>query len=57
MKILEMLAFLFFQQPLIKYINPNVPMNPTPTVVLVIIFLPSVIMATMLVWRYQVQGN
>lgn len=40
---------------LIKYVLPNLSIPGTATNVLIIVFLPTVIMAIVLLWRFQRQ--
>jgi hypothetical protein len=40
---------------LIKYVLPSVPLPATATNALILVLLPSVIMAIALLWRFQTQ--
>ncbi|WP_460205111.1 hypothetical protein [Scytonema sp. NUACC21] len=42
---------------LIKYALPNLPIPPTATNALIIVFLPTVIVGSVLLWRFQNQNN
>ncbi|MBW4631591.1 MAG: hypothetical protein KME30_06735 [Iphinoe sp. HA4291-MV1] len=42
---------------LIKYILPNLSIPATATNALIIVFLPIVIMTSVLLWRFQRQQN
>lgn len=37
----------------IKYVLPSVPIPATATNALIIVFLPTVILASLLLWRFQ----
>jgi membrane protein implicated in regulation of membrane protease activity len=42
---------------LIKYVLPGLPIPATATNALIIVFLPTVVMAGILLWRFQRQQN
>ncbi|MEC4814874.1 MAG: hypothetical protein SAK29_16580 [Scytonema sp. PMC 1069.18] len=42
---------------LIKYALPYVPVSATATNALIIVFLPTVVMTILLLWRWQQQQN
>jgi hypothetical protein len=53
--IVKLLLLSAFFSILIKYVLPSVPLPATETNALILVLLPSVIMAIALFWRFQAQ--
>ncbi|MEH2117073.1 hypothetical protein [Nostoc sp.] len=53
--VLKLLLLSALLSVLIKYAGPSLSILPTATNALIIIFLPIVIMAIALLWRFQAQ--
>lgn len=53
--IVKLLLFSALLSALIKYVLPSVPIPATATNALILVLLPSVIMAIALLWRFQAQ--
>jgi hypothetical protein len=54
--VLKLLLLSAFLSVLIKYTAPNLPIPATVTNVLVIVLLPTIVMASALLWRFPRQN-
>lgn len=55
--ILKVLALSIFLSVLIKWLGPFVPVAATNTTALIVVLTPSILLAGLLSWRWQKQGE